>query len=153
MRLRKGAVTHQQDRFAKLMARSGSATYAAREAGYRQPSSQGGELLRNPTVAARIRHEQTVRLQTEGAEVGLDTLITIARGEEYPASARVAAGKHLVTMAGISAAADDSDLESHQMSRAQLNAVAEEARRQLAEIEAQELTLDLQASTVGGVFD
>lgn len=135
MPLKSGQLTIQERRFVKGMVRLNDPTEAAKQAGYAQPSSQGGSLMRRPNVVAQIQAEVTARLRTEGAQIGVGTLIDIASGKEFPAGARVMAARELVKLSGVGADIPDDEKSPDQMSRAELEAAARSIRDKIADLE------------------
>lgn len=150
MPLKSGRLTPQERTFVDHMARFNDRTEAARLAGYRQPSSRGGDLMRRPAVVAEVQERVTHRLRTEGYEVGVGTLIEIASDSAAPKAPRVMAAKALVELSGgLEQGGQAKDL--HEMSRAELQQAAEDAKRYLAELEAP--MIEGEVVSEGGVFD
>ncbi|TXN10705.1 hypothetical protein FV219_06065 [Methylobacterium sp. WL122] len=125
-------------------------TAAARSAGYAQPTSRGGELMRRQDVVARVQAAVAHRLKTEGAEVGVGTLIEIAKDVRHPAASRVMAAKALVQLSGVGVGENEDDRPLSSLSRSELSARANQAREILAELDAPVIEHDPPA---GSVFD
>ncbi|GJD90755.1 hypothetical protein BHAOGJBA_4297 [Methylobacterium hispanicum] len=151
MPLKSKRLTRQEHAFVQQMVRSGDATEAAHRAGYAQPSSRGGALMRKPDIVARVQAEQAYLLKTEGARVGVGTLIEIAANKQAPAASRVMAARELVKLSGVAAGDDASDKPLHTLSRAELIDAAAKARDALAELDAPVIEGDVVLA--GGVFD
>lgn len=135
MPLKSGALTRQETQFVHAMTRTNNPTEAARLAGYTQPSSRGGDLMRRPDVVARVQAEVQHLLQTRGAEVGVRVLIEIAEGDRYTGPARVMAAKELVKLSGVGARQDDDSRPLHMLSAAELEARARKAQAWLDELD------------------
>ena len=156
MPLKSGQLTIQERHFVKGMVRLNDPAEAARQAGYSQPSSQGGALMRRPNVVAQIQAEVTARLRTEGAQIGVGTLIDIASGKEFPAGARVLAARELVKLSGVGADTPDVEKSPDMMTRAELEAAARSIRDKLADLEGGVIDLEpIEATTAPptSVFD
>ncbi|MEZ0251717.1 MAG: hypothetical protein ACAH20_12315 [Methylobacteriaceae bacterium] len=135
MPLKSGRFTPRENSFVKHMVQTNDPTEAARRSGYQQPASQGGSLMRRPNVVAQIQAEVTARLRTEGAQIGVGTLIDIASGKEFPAGARVMAARELVKLSGVGVDTPDDEKSPDQMSRAELEAAARSIRDKIADLE------------------
>ena len=75
-------------------------TEAARRAGFKWPKQAAHELDQNPKIIAKIRQERNKIYQTELAPRAVRTLKTIMADPEAPASARVAAARTSLELAG-----------------------------------------------------
>lgn len=117
--------------FSAKMAVSGDATYAAEKAGYSQPGSAGSKLIRNPDVAEDIRRRARLRLQTEGAEVGVRVLLELAEDPKQKGSTRGAAAKALVQLSGITGAASLTEQDLAEMPPDRIRELLNQAQRQL----------------------
>lgn len=151
MPLKSGAFTIQERAFVHHMARVNNPTVAAREAGYTQPASRGGVLMRRQDVVASVQSAVAHRLRTEGAEVGVGTLIEIARDAKHPSASRVMAARELVKLSGVASGEGEDEKPLSAMTRSELAAAAERARAYLAELDAP--IIDHELFPVGGVFD
>ena len=155
MPLKSGALTPQERTFVGHMVRVNDATAAATYAGYAQPSSHGGTLMRRPAIIAEVQAAVSQRLRTEGASVGVGVLIEIARDEKAPKNARVMAAAHLVKMSGTGAGERGAEEKPFsEMTRAELAEARERAIAYLAELEAPVIEGEVIASPpTGGLFD
>ena len=156
MPLKPGALTLQETQFVHAMTRINNPTDAARLAGYTQPSSRGGDLMRRPEVVARVQAEVTARLKTEGAQIGVGTLIEIAGDKNYPAGARVMAARELVKLSGVGADMPDDEKSPDMMTRAELEAAARSIRDKIADLDGGVIDLKpVEATTTppASVFD
>jgi hypothetical protein len=151
MPLKSGAFTRQERAFVHHMTRSNDPTLAAQAAGYVQPASRGGLLMRRQDVVASVQAAVAHRLKTEGAEIGVGTLIDIAQDKKHPAASRVMAAKALVQLSGVGTTDASEEKALHTMSRAELVVRAEQARRVLAELDAP--IIEHEEVPAGGVFD
>lgn len=151
MPLKSGALTRQERSFVDHMARSNDPTIAAQAAGYVQPASRGGVLMRRPEVIARVQEAVSYRLKTEGAEIGVGTLIEIASDKKFPAASRVMAARELVKLSGVADGGGDDEKPLAMMTRAELVARAEQARQVLAELDVP--VIEHEPAPAGGVFD
>lgn len=88
-----GRTTQQEKTFIAAMAATGDRTYAARQAGYSQPSRDAGRTLSRPGVQAEIARLQVERLFSEALPAAVDCLVSIIRSDKAPAGARVQAAK------------------------------------------------------------
>lgn len=120
MPLRNGRLTPRERLFVKHMASTNDAVYAATKAGLRNPADYGHMIKQKPAIADAVREAARERLRTEGAEVGVDTLIKIAKDEKQPAGARVSAGAHLTKLSGIAVDEATNGKELHEMTSAEL---------------------------------
>lgn len=93
---KKGRLNGMEQRFVKLFAETGDATYAAEKAGYTQPSSRGGMLVARPAIMAQVRAYQSTRLVMEGMPVAIDALLEIAGNKTLAPSPRVQAADKLL---------------------------------------------------------
>ncbi|CAO4149236.1 hypothetical protein LPLAFNJD_LOCUS2894 [Methylorubrum aminovorans] len=93
------------------------------------------EDMGKPNIDSEDRAELTKRLHDEGASIGLETLMLIARDTNFPAGARVLAARELVKLSGVGADASDDEKSPDQMSRAELEAAARAIRAKLADLE------------------
>lgn len=92
MPLKSGNMTRQERKFAEVYAVTGHQDFAARRAGYANPS--GGALaIQRPAVQAEIRRVQTERLFSEALPAAVNCLVSIVSDERFPAGARVQASK------------------------------------------------------------
>lgn len=93
-------LTDMQREFVERVVDGNDGTTAARLAGYSSPAAQAYHLARIPHVAQEIRARIAARLNTQGATVGLNTLIKIANDDTAPKGARVQAANSLLDRAG-----------------------------------------------------
>ncbi|MCJ2125902.1 hypothetical protein [Methylobacterium sp. J-077] len=146
MPLKSGALTPQERKFVSHMVRGNDATAAAAFAGYAQPSSHGGTLMRRPVIITEVRKAVAQRLRTAGAGVGVGMLIEIANDDEAPKNTRVMAAAHLAKLSGIGAGEREAEEKPLlEMPRAELSKARERAIAYLAElgapvIEGEEIT-------------
>ena len=75
-------------------------TEAARLAGFKWPSRVAYQLEQSPKIIARIRNERNKLYQTELATTAVQTLKDVMGDPEAPASARVAAARTSLELAG-----------------------------------------------------
>ena len=95
------ALTNKQDQYVGYLVRDGlNRTEAARRAGFKWPKQAAHELDQNPKIIAKIRQERNKIYQTELAPRAVRTLKTIMADPEAPASARVAAARTSLELAG-----------------------------------------------------
>lgn len=156
MPLKSGQFTPRERSFVKHMVQTNSPTEAARRSGYPQPASIGGVLMKRPGVVAQIQAEVTARLRTEGARIGVGTLIDIAGGREFPAGARVMAARELVKLSGVGADTPEDEKSPDMMTRAELEAAARSIRDKLADLDGGVIDLepiDTNAAPPASVFD
>lgn len=146
-----GRLTRPEFAFVQHMVRTNDPTESARRAGYTQPSSRGGDLMRRPAVVAQIQTAVAHRLKTEGAEVGVGTLIEIASDKHAPSASRVMAARELVKMSGVAAGTVSTEKPVHTMSRSELIEAANKARAALEELDAP--VIEGEVLPAGGVFD
>lgn len=153
MPIKGGKMTHKEKAFRDKMASTGDPTYSAEKAGYASPAVAGWRLMQKPAVADSVREKARDRLRGEGAEVGVDTLISIARDTKQPAGARVSAGAHLAKLSGIAASDDTGGKELHEMNSSELAAYRQQLEKQQAFIDrlASDQAQDITPST--GAFD
>lgn len=150
MKRRKGELSPHAERFVKEMKHTSDPVRAARAAGYAHPDNEAWRLMRTPEVVARIQAEVTNLLRTDGARIGVATLIEIASGKDFPAGARVMAGRDLVKLSGIGADVPDDEKSPDQMSRAELEAAARSIRSKLADLDN---VIDVEPAPKTSVFD
>ena len=95
------ALTDKQDMYVSYLVRDGmNRTQAARQAGFKWPKQAAHELDQNPKIIAKIRIERNKLYQTELAPKAVRTLKDIMGDPEAPASARVAAARTALELAG-----------------------------------------------------
>ncbi|MGX5775463.1 hypothetical protein [Methylorubrum zatmanii] len=134
----------------KEMRRTANPVQAARSAGYAHPEQEAWRLMRTPEVVARVQAEVTALLKTDGARIGVQTLIEIAGDPKYPAGARVMAGRDLVKLSGVGVDVPDDEKSPDQMSRAELEAAARSIRSKLADLDN---VIDVEPAPKTSVFD
>ncbi|HEV2155423.1 hypothetical protein [Bradyrhizobium sp.] len=117
--------------FAAKMAVSGDPAYSAEKAGYAHAPAAASKLMRNPDVAEEVRRRARLRLQTEGAEVGVRVLIELAEDVKQKGSTRGAAAKALVQLSGITGAANLSEADLAEMPPDKIRELLSQAQRQL----------------------
>ena len=130
---RRKVLTPMQRDFAAKMAVSGDRTYSAEKAGFAHPRVAGQQLMSKPDVAEEVRRRARVRLQTQGAEVGVRVLIELAEDVKQKGSTRGAAAKALVQLSGITGAQNLSEADLAEMPPDKIRELLAQAQRQLAE--------------------
>ncbi|MFY9292809.1 MAG: hypothetical protein WAP03_19260 [Methylorubrum rhodinum] len=150
MPFKNGHLTKQEVSFAKAYARYGDERISATLAGYAH-DTKGYEVVKRPEVVARIQHEVSTFLKTEGVALGVRVLAEIADGEKYPAAARAMAAKEIVKLGGGGVTADGDDRPLHMLTAAELHAKALKAQAWLDELERN--TIDHEPLQEGGFFD
>ena len=94
-------LTNMQDLFVTYLVRDGmNRTQAARQAGYHSPKQTAYDLTSSPKMIAKIRIERNKLYQTELATTAVQTLKDVMGDPEAPASARVAAARTSLELAG-----------------------------------------------------
>lgn len=151
MPLKNGNLTPQERAFVDAMVRTGDKGYAGVAAGYRQPRDGASHALRNPVIVAEIQAAAAFRLKTEGAQVGVATLLEIAGDKKSPSASRVMAARELVKLSGVASDAEGENKPLHAMSRAELVDAANKARQALAELDAP--VIEGETVPAGGVFE
>ena len=97
----KSIFTDKQNQFVHNLVRLGNnPTQSARLAGYADPRQSGFDLVNSPKVIARIRQERHKIYQTDLAPLAVQTLKDVMRDTEAPSSARVAAARSCLELAG-----------------------------------------------------
>ncbi len=132
---KKGRFTAKEKAFVANMARTDDPVYSAEKAGYAVPKVQGYQLKANAALADSIREKARERLRGEGAQVGVETLISIAKDPKQPAGARVSAGAHLTKLSGIAVDDATNGKELHEMNSAELAAYRQQLEKQQAFID------------------
>lgn len=150
----KGRLTEQEKKYVSIVAETGNARLAAKEAGYKAPHVSAYQKLNNPTILAEVSRLQTEKLVTELAPIALATLQDVMTSKTAPAAARVQAAKVVLDKGGVGVrTADGEGKEPHEMSGDELanaimklTAVVEERRR---------TTIDVTPTPVaeGSIFD
>lgn len=102
---------------------------ASKAAGY--APTYGYVLQNRPDFLHALRHALQRRLLTEGASLGLNTLIEIAGDKEARKEVRVAAARELLRAANLDEAPGDKSLDLSVMSREQLLLLAKGAEGEL----------------------
>ena len=93
--------TERQDQFVYNLVRLGNnPTQSARLAGYKDPKQSAFNLVHSPKMIARIRQERHKIYQTDLAPVAVQTLKEVMQDTEAPSSARVAAARSCLELAG-----------------------------------------------------
>ena len=94
-------LTDMQEAFVTYLVRDGmNRTQAARQAGYHSPKQTAYDLTSSPKMIAKIRIERNKLYQTELATTAVQTLKDVMGDPEAPASARVAAARTSLELAG-----------------------------------------------------
>ena len=94
-------LTEMQQQFVLYRMRCGmNRTEAARLAGFKWPSRVAYQLEQSPKIMASIRNERNKLYQTELASQSVETLKDVMSDPEAPASARVAAARTALELAG-----------------------------------------------------
>lgn len=127
----------RQDRFAIEYVNSlGDGTAAALAAGYAESTAKSGvsTLLKHPRVAARIAVELEQQRTVSGV-IAVTVLQRIAKGETYPAAARVTAARTLAEYAGLigNRPADASNKDPSEMSADELRDLIARLDRELGD--------------------
>lgn len=148
-----GRFTEQERKFIEVVAVTGDAKIAAKEAGYRNASSPCRKMM-SPAVLAEITRVQTEKLVTDLAPIALATLQDVMTSKTAPAAARVQAAKVVLDKGGVGVRAADSEgKEPHEMSGDEL---AQAIQRLTAEVtERKRPTIEAVATPVpeGSIFD
>jgi hypothetical protein len=99
---RKGVdLTLKQRAFVTTLVRHGcNPTQTARQAGYVEPKVASYDLLRTPHIQEAIRQERARYISGDLANIATGTLRAIMTDENAPASARVAAARTALELAG-----------------------------------------------------
>ena len=93
--------TERQDQFVYNLVRLGNnPTQSARLAGYKDPKQSAFNLVHSPKMIARIRQERHKVYQTDLAPIAVSTLKEVMQDTEAPSSARVAAARSCLELAG-----------------------------------------------------
>ena len=93
--------TERQDHFVYNLVRLGNnPTQSARLAGYKDPKQSAFNLVHSPKMIARIRQERHKVYQTDLAPIAVSTLKEVMQDTEAPSSARVAAARSCLELAG-----------------------------------------------------
>ena len=93
--------TEKQDQFVYNLVRLGNnPTQSARLAGYKDPKQSAFNLVHSPKMIARIRQERHKVYQTDLAPIAVQTLKEVMQDTEAPSSARVAAARSCLELAG-----------------------------------------------------
>jgi len=127
-----GYPTQQEAAFTNAMVSSGDATYAAAKAGYSSPSKRAHQLMNNPAVVDEVRRRQAQRIENDLLPLAVDTLRTVMADPKQPGSTRVQAAKVVLTQV-YGRTAEGGGKEPHEMSAGELQALVDQARRELAE--------------------
>ena len=102
-------------------------TEAARLAGFAAPRQSAFTLTQSPKIIAKIRQERNKVYQTELASSAVQTLKEVMEDTDAPASARIAAARTSLELAGDIGKHSQSQLNYEQdlseMTREELNAV------------------------------
>ena len=108
-KLKDNEFTERQDQFIYNLVRLGkNPTQSARLAGYKDPKQSSFNLVHSPKIISRIRQERHKVYQTDLAPIAVQTLKEVMQDTEAPSSARVAAARSCLELAG--------DLGKHSLS-------------------------------------
>ena len=100
-KLKDNHFTDRQDKFIyNLVTLGNNPTQAARLAGYADAKQSAFNLVHSPKMIARIRQERQKVYQTDLAPVAVRTLKEVMQDTEAPSSARVAAARSCLELAG-----------------------------------------------------
>lgn len=132
--------------FARVVALTGDISLASREAGI--SSVSGYAWIRSESVLNAVRKVRNGRIQSEGAAVGLATLLEIAADKGAPAGARVQASKELLALAGHNAGQAAADAAKGATGAALQEMTADDLERLIAGASATLGQLRRQAATI-----
>lgn len=93
-------LSSKQERFVEAIVNGNNQTHAATLAGYTAPMQEGWRLCQLAHIQRAIRARVSAKLNTQGASIGIDTLVKIASDETAPKGARVQAANSLLDRAG-----------------------------------------------------
>jgi hypothetical protein len=144
-----------EKRFAKVLARTNDATFAAYSAGYKFPHVVGSKLARNEAIAAQARIEAQRFLFDHGGRIAVEVLASIAVDEKMPAGARVKSAVELAKLSNIAISDEMAGKPDYEMSPAELDALRRklETQRQAVESVLDQLPRDtVELSADHGVF-
>ena len=100
-KLKDNEFTDKQDKFIyNLVTLGNNPTQSARLAGYADAGQSAFNLVHSPKMIARIRQERHKVYQTDLAPVAVRTLKEVMQDTEAPSSARVAAARSCLELAG-----------------------------------------------------
>ena len=100
-KLKDNEFTDHQEQFIYNLVRLGNnPTQSARLAGYKDPKQSSFNLVNSPKIIARIRQERHKIYQTDLAPIAVSTLKEVMQDTEAPSSARVAAARSCLELAG-----------------------------------------------------
>lgn len=133
MPLKSGNMTRQERKFAASYAETGSAPFAAKQAGYAR-SDTGALALQRPAVQAEIRRVQTEKLFSEALPAAVKCLVSIVSDERFPAGARVQASKVILDRT-LGAEGAGEAKAPHEMTPDELQASLAKTRLALAALE------------------
>jgi hypothetical protein len=100
-KLKESEFTEKQDQFIhNLVMLGNNPTQSARLAGYADPKQSSFNLVHSPKIISRIRQERHKVYQTDLAPIAVRTLKEVMQDTEAPSSARVAAARSCLELAG-----------------------------------------------------
>ena len=88
--------------------------------------------MNNPAVVDEVRRRQAQRIENDLLPLAVDTLRTVMADPKQPGSTRVQAAKVVLTQV-YGRTAEGGGKEPHEMSAGELQALVDQARRELAE--------------------
>jgi phage terminase small subunit len=104
---KRGKMTPQERVFVEQYARTSDGVYAATKAGYGSPDKRASQTLAKPAIVDAIKQRQQERLNTQGAEIGINTLFEVAQDLKAPSGARVKAATEILDRCGFAKQQDD----------------------------------------------
>ena len=120
MRLKKGAMTHQQRRFAHVVASTGDAMYAAEKAGYNSPQASMRQNLASPVIQAEIVRTQLERLRTEALPLAMNHIVRTLSDDTAPIRDKTMVAK--IVLDKVTGENQAGDKELHELTGAELQA-------------------------------
>jgi len=132
MPVKGGKLTPQEAQFAGYMGATGDPTYAAKMAGYSNPTIQGWQKAHNPTVMAAARKVQIARLNNDLLPKSLDLLERVLTDEKEATRNRLTAAQ-VVLKYSLGGKDGEQDKEPHEMTPQELQARIDTLRRAMSD--------------------
>ena len=121
----------QQQAFARHMAATGNATYAAEKAGYAHPHRTGAAMMARTAVAADVRAKQLKRLVDDALPLAVNTVIGVMTDPKSTERGRLIAAKIVLDQVkGMDPALERK--EAHEMSAEELQRALQLGEARLA---------------------
>lgn len=141
MPLKNGKLTPQERKFSEVYSRTSDAQYSADKAAYAHPQTKGYQKLMVPAVQEDIRRRQVAMLNNELVPMALGLLRDFMADTKESSRIRLDSGKTVLAHAKL-VATEETAMELHEMTQAQLERDIARNAALIEELQAQEATIE-----------